>query len=201
MPICNACLAEVPAGSKFCTNCGALLSAPEGVKGSEEEAKSEDKIETTHASHKKHADPKAAEKAPEESVSQAAIEPEEIKPEAVEVKPEPVKAKEPEPVHQPQAPVYEQPAKQPAKPVVAEKPITAGSYAFRIILSWIPIIGLIYNLIVSLGKKHPNRAAFAKANLIFGIILHVIIIVAVILVLWVLPGYTVELGFMELVFY
>ena len=154
--------------SKFCTNCGATLdddavfcpecgtrfdTVPEGVFGAAPETEPAPEFDFRPE--------------PEEEIRP---QPEAAKPQPETVRPEQVQyaaPPAPAPVPVPEAP---------AEPVKRSKEISTGGYFWLMLLFAVPVVGFIAMLIFACAVKNKNLRNFARAHIIWIIVLLILAI-------------------------
>lgn len=195
---CENCGNPMPEDSKFCMSCGAKVAAagPEG-QAVQETAAATETVQAVEAPAADNVFVTEQQEAPAEPVQyepqpQPAAPAPQPRPVQPAPQPEPVRYAQPQPA--PQTQTYQQPApqpqsyQQPAAPVSqpatvkTERPLPVWKYMGIMLLTGIPVIGLIMILVWSFGKSwNKNTRNFARAVLIFGIIGFILSIVGAIM--------------------
>ena len=177
---CPKCGAEIKEGDRFCMECGAPIEDAAEAPATVEEAPVAAPVETSIETPSEE-----PEEAPQEQLAQPVTEPEPEQPTAdAEPKEEPAAV--------PPAPVWTAPAAQ-QNGTDPRNMLTTVQYFFLMILFRIPIVGLVFLFVWSLGKpRNLSLKRFALATLLLnliGTILALICLVFALLVLnRVIPG-------------
>ena len=194
---CENCGSPLPEDSKFCLSCGAKVpdAGSEG-QAEQEAAVAADAVQVDEAPVADAVVQTEQQQAPAEPVQNVPQPPPAApapQPKPAQPSPQVQTYQQPAPQVQtyqqpaPQAQAYQQPAPQAQanqQPAIAktERPLPVWKYMGMMLLTGIPILGFIMILVWSFGRSwNKNTRNYARAVLIFGIIIFVLSIAGIII--------------------